>query len=173
MANKSNTYQQFYNMFVNQLQDVLSAEEQIIKATPTLLNIVITKDLREKLKTHLEDTKKHRDRLMSIFKDLKESPSGKFCEGMQGLLSECEQVASDPMPGIVKDAALTAMLQKVRHYEIAAYGALRTFAKHLGKDKVEKQLQEILDEKWDADAKLTKIAEGSWFTSGINAEAVK
>lgn len=173
MATKNHTYEQFYNMFIEQLQDVLSAEEQIIKSTPKLLNIITTKELKDKLKTHMEETNKQRDRLLKIFKELKETPKSKHCEGMHGLLVECEKIAGENISGIVKDAVLICMLQKIEHYEIATYGALRTFAKHLGKEKVENLLQEILDEEWSADEKLTKVAEGGWFTTGINAEAVR
>lgn len=170
---KNNNHQQFYNMFIKCLQDIFSAEDQLIKAMPKYMEAISVDDLREKLKSHFNETKKQKDRLNKIFRELKETPKGTVCEGMKGLLSECDKVIREDFPGVVKDAALISALQKCEHYEIATYGALRTFAKHLELSNVEEILQEILEEERNADKVLTGIAEGGWFTSGINAEAAQ
>lgn len=170
---KNPTHEQFYNMFIEQLQDVYSAEDQYIQAVPKILNTISTDELRTKLKSHFDEMKKQKDRLGKIFKELNESPEETFCEGMKGLLKECDRIVKEDMPGIVKDAALISALQKVEHYQIATYGALRTFAKHLELKKVQTLLQEILDEEWKADKTLTTVAEGGWFTKGINVAAAR
>ncbi|MGA8164727.1 MAG: ferritin-like domain-containing protein [Waddliaceae bacterium] len=172
MASNQN-HQQFYHMFIKGLQDIFSAEDQYIEAMPKFLNAISTDELREKLKAHFEETKRQKDRLQKIFSELNETPTGTFCKGMQALLDECNKIISENFPGIIQDAALISALQKCEHYEIATYGALRTFAKHLELSNVKKILQEILDEEWNADKNLTSIAEGGWFTAGINLKAAQ
>jgi ferritin-like metal-binding protein YciE len=73
----------------------------------------------------------------------------------------------------VKDVALIGCAQKIEHYEIAGYGTTRTFARHLGLDEHAELLDRTLGEEGDADHKLTSLAEGGWFTSGINKEAAQ
>jgi len=170
MANNQ-THEQFYNMFIETLQDIFSAENQYVEAMPKYLNTISTDELREKLENHFNESKKQKERLQKIFAELNETPTGTFCEGMKGLLKECDKVVNSSFPGIVKDAALVSALQKCEHYEIASYGALRTFAKHLALPRVKETLQEILEEEANANKNLTTIAEGSWFTTGINAKA--
>jgi len=170
MANNQ-THEQFYNMFIKNLQDMYSAEEQYIEAMPRFLGAISTDELREKLKAHFSETKKQKERLSEIFKELDESPAGTFCEGMKGLIVECDKAIDEDLPEIVKDAALIAALQKCEHYQVATYGSLKTFAKHLDLPKIQKTLDEILQEEGAADRNLTTIAEGGWFTSGINVKA--
>ena len=170
---ENHTKKQFYNLFIENLQDVYSAEEQYIEALPRYIESISSDELREKLRNHFKETKKQQNRLQKIFDELDATPQGTFCEGMKGLLKECDKSLDENLPGVVKDAALITALQKCEHYEIATYGALRTFAKHLELANVRDILQDILEEEWSADQKLTGIAEGGWFTTGINAEAVQ
>ena len=172
MANNK-THQQFYDLFIDRLQDIYSAENQYVEKMPIFLETISSEELRKQLTTHFKETKKQRDRLQKVFNELNESPKMKVCEGMQGLLKECDEIVSASLPGVVKDAALISALQKCEHYQIATYGALRTFAKHLELTKAHNILQEILEEEWNADSKLTAIAEGGWFTTGINAKAAR
>jgi ferritin-like metal-binding protein YciE len=111
---------------------------------------------------------------------LNENPTGKKCPGMQGLLDEGKEVIRQAGSAAVKDAHLIIAAQKVEHYEIAAYGSARAIARHLSDieyndrvdfDEIADLLQESLDEEANADEKLTEIAEGSFFTTGINEEA--
>jgi len=173
MANKSPAQQQFYSMFIEQLKDIYCGEKQYIEAMPKYLEAIKTGELKERLQTHFDETKKQQHRLTQIFDELGESPQEGTCEGISGLLRGCDKIVSQDVPGIVKDAALICALQKIEHFEIATYGALRTFAKHLNLGKVQQHLQDILDEEWKTDQKLTSLAEGGWLTSGINAEAVQ
>lgn len=169
----ADTHKQFYSMFIKELQDVFSAEEQILQAMPKVINAVTTNELKEVLNDHFKETKAQKDRLVKLFQELGETPAGgnTQCEAMKGLITEGEKIIKETSPGIVRDAILIGALQKIEHYEIASYGTLATFAKHLELDNVEDLLGEILDEEWAADKKLTTAAEGGWFTSGINAEA--
>lgn len=164
---------EFKDIFIELLEDIYNAEMQLIEAMPQYLKVISSPDLTEKLKEHFGETKKQKTRLDKIFKELKITPSKHFCEGMNGLLMECDKMAKKELPGAVKDAALISYLQKVEHYEIASYGTLRTFAKDLELDHISDILQEILDEEWKADQTLSKLAEGGWFFSGINISAVR
>lgn len=161
----------FYQMFIEELRDIYNAENQIIEALPRLLNAVTSNELKQALKTHAQETQNQKKRLEKVFSKLNERPEGKICEGLKGILKECEKVISRQNPSLVEEAALIGALQKVEHYEIATYGTLRTFAKHLELKEIESILQEILDEEGKANKKLTKVAEGGLFTSGINAKA--
>lgn len=161
----------FYQLFLDELRDVYSAESQIIDSFPKVINAASTKELKDAFKKHLEETKAQKKRLEKVFNTLGESPQGEFCEGVQGLLKETDEVIRNEKSGVVEDAALISCAQKVEHYEIAAYGTLRTFAHHLELDEVESILQDILNEEGKTNKNLTKIAEGTWLKKGINTLA--
>lgn len=169
--NKGPLHNKFYLLFLDQLRDIYNAENQIIEAMPKFLNAVTSKELKDALKSHSQETQNQKKRLERVFTSLNERPEGKLCEGLKGILKECDSLIHKQNPSIIEDAALIGALQKVEHYEIATYGTLRAFAKHLELHEVEKILQEILDEEGKANKKLTKVAEGGFFTSGINAKA--
>lgn len=173
MKNHSSNHAKFFEMFLYELRDIYSAETQIIENMQKLISAATTKELKEAFTTHFEETKKQKLRLDQVFQELGETPSGEFCQGLQGLLKEADEVINKGSGGVVEDAALIAAAQKIEHYEIATYGTLRTWAHHLGLENVEEILQEILDEEGKTNNTLTSIAEGSWLFSGINAEAVK
>ena len=172
-TNPSNSplHKKFYQMFVEELRDIYNAENQIIEAFPRLLNAASSSELKQALKTHSQETQNQKKRLERVFSKLNERPEGKTCEGLKGILKECDKLISRQEPSLVEDAALIGALQKIEHYEIATYGTLTAFAKHLELKEVESILQEILDEEGKANKKLTKVAEGGFFTSGINAKA--
>lgn len=174
--------QEFYEMFVDLLRDIYSAENQIVKALPGIIKAASNSDLKEGLSAHLDETKNQVTRLKKIFKALNENPTGVFCEGMEGLLKEGEEVVEKSLNAATKDAFLIVACQKVEHYEISSYGSARTLARHLVNsgindridfDEIADLLQETLDEESDADEKLTQVAEGGFFKEGINAEAEK
>ena len=106
-------------------------------------------------------------RLETIFKELDESPKGKKCKVMEGLIEEGKEVMEEKAAPGVLDAAIIAAAQRVEHYEIAGYGCVRTFANLLGFDKAAGLLQETLDEEADADKRLTDLAES---VINLNAE---
>ena len=149
------------DLYVDQLRDLYSAEQQILVALPKMISAATDSELLEKFRKHQAETRRHADRLMEIFDDLGESPSGHHCRGMEGLLLEGDEVLQrrGRIPPEVLDAALICTSQRVEHYEIAGYGCVRTFAEMLGLDKHAKLLQKTLDEEGHADHVLTDVAE--------------
>ncbi len=161
-----------YKLFLDQLKDMYSSEQQIIEALPHQIDIATLADLKEAIKGHLRETENQVTRLERIFEILHEPLREKKCEAMEGLLKEAKQIVKGIHDAPALDAAIIAALQKVEHYEMASYGTLRSFAKHLECDReITELLQETLDEEGAADKKLTKIADGSLFTSGVNQKA--
>ena len=164
----------FFELFVDELEDMYSSESQIIESLPKLIKIASLPDLKEALTHHLAETKNQVDRLDEIFSILDITPKGKTCKAMEGLLLEADEIVKKKVKSPVLDAAIISAAQKVEHYEIASYGTLRSFAKQLElNDRVADLLTEILDEEGGANKKLTKIAEGSFFLTGVNAAAVE
>ena len=162
---KINTLQDLYT---EELQDLYSAETQLVKALPKVIDECTSDELRSALEDHLDQTKEHVERLDQIFEGLEESPKGKKCAAMEGLIKECQETISEEMPEDIKDAALIAACQRVEHYEIAVYGTVCTFAKLLGREDDLDLLGQTLDEEKEADETLTDIAENT-----INVEAAE
>jgi len=145
-------------LLLDELQDLYSAETQITKALPKMAKASSGADLKEAFESHLAETEGHVQRLETIFKHLKESPKGKTCEGMKGLLKEGDERIKEGGEPEVLDAGLISAAQRVEHYEIAAYGSARTYAELLGELDVVKLLEKTLEEEKAADQKLTKVA---------------
>ncbi len=145
-------------LFVDELKDLYSAENQITKALPKLAKASSSEELRTAFESHLEETEVHIERLEEIFKILEVSPKGKTCDGMKGLLEEGSEVMEETEEGAVRDAAMISAAQRVEHYEMAGYGSVRTYAELLGQDKIVTLLEKTLGEEKAADGKLTKIA---------------
>jgi len=160
--------QSLQDLYVDELRDLYNAENQLIKALPKMAKTATTPELKEAFESHLEETKGHVERLEQIFKKLDESPKGKKCKGMEGLLEEGKEMMQEDFEDELMDAALISAAQKVEHYEIASYGCVRTFAQLLGDQQAADLLQQTLDEEGEADKKLTSIAESS-----INVEAAR
>jgi ferritin-like metal-binding protein YciE len=153
-------------LLVDELKDLYSAENQLVKALPKMAKAAASPELKAAFEEHLEETKGQVDRLVTIFEQLEGSPKGKKCKAMEGLIEEGSEVIEAEGEDSVKDAALICAAQKVEHYEMAGYGCARTFATLLGLDEVADLLQETLDEEGNADKKLTELAE-----TVINVEA--
>ena len=153
------------DLYVEELKDLYSAENQIIKALPKMIKAASSPDLKAGFEKHLEQTRGQVERLEKIFKQLDESPKGKKCKGMEGLLEEGKELMEEDAEPEVLDAGLIAAAQHVEHYEIAGYGCVRTYADLLGEKAAVKLLQQTLDEEKDTDQKLTMIARS------INVEA--
>jgi ferritin-like metal-binding protein YciE len=154
-------------LMTDELKDLYSAESQITKALPKLAKASSSQDLKTAFESHLEETRTQIERLEKIFKILEMSPKGKTCEGMKGVLKEGSEVLEETEAGAVRDAAMISAAQRVEHYEMAGYGAVRTYAQLLGQDKIVSLLQETLEEEKSADSKLTKIAKS------VNSEALR
>ena len=145
-------------LFIDELQDLHSAEQQIIKALPKLIKSSHDPNLKQAFEHHLEETRNHVTRLEQILKNMDESPKGKTCEGMKGLLKEGEERISDGGEPEVLDAGIISAAQRVEHYEIAAYGSARTYAELLGNQEAVRLLSQTLQEEKNADEKLNQIA---------------
>jgi ferritin-like metal-binding protein YciE len=160
------------DLFIDELHDILSSEEQIVKALPEMVRASESPELKEAFEAHLKETKGQVQRLEKIFKLLKIKKKKKFCKATKGLIEECKEVLKDfKTKSPIRDAALISKAQRIEHYEISAYGTMRTFAKEIDLDDVAALLKDTLDEEANADKKLTKIAKGGMFKSGINLQA--
>ena len=146
-------------LYLDELKDLYNAENQLIKALPKLAKASTSDELREGLEEHLEQTKGHVERLEQIFEAMDESPKGKKCAGMEGLVKEGSEVMDEDFEGAVMDAALIGAAQRVEHYEIAAYGTVIAFANQLGESEHASLLKETLEEEKEADEKLTSLSE--------------
>jgi len=151
-------------LYIDELKDLYSAENQLVKALPKMAKAATSSDLEAGFTEHLEQTKGHVQRLEDIFRQLGESPKGKKCKGMEGLIDEGSE-AIDEYEGSLLDAALIGAAQRVEHYEIAGYGTVIAFAEELGQSEHVSLLRETLDEEKQTDEKLTELS------SKINAEA--
>src|ERR1700694_1342312 len=118
-------------LYVDELKDLFSAENQLVKALPKMAKAASSDELRTGFEEHLEQTKGHVQRLEEILESLDESPKGKKCVGMEGLVKEGSEVMEEDFEDAVLDAALIGAAQRVEHYEIAAYGTVCEFAKLL------------------------------------------
>ena len=147
------------NLYLDELRDVYNAEQQLLRALPKMAEKAAHEELRTAFEDHQAITQEQVKRLDFIFDDLKMPASGKKCHGMEGLLKEGEEVMAEPADPSVLDAAMIATAQRVEHYEIAAYGTLRTYANQLGLKEHARLLQKTLDEEGNTDKLLTRIAE--------------
>jgi ferritin-like metal-binding protein YciE len=159
------------DVFTEQLADLYSAEQQLVKALPKVAQAASDQELRDAVKMHLDQTRNHITRLEQVFSELGTAVPQEHCKGMEGLIAEGEHVMSSGGGGPAMDAALIAAAQRIEHYEIAGYGTARTLADQLGKVQARELLDQTLQEEGDADKKLTKLATGGMFSSGINEEA--
>jgi ferritin-like metal-binding protein YciE len=163
--------QSLQDLFVEQLQDLYSAEQQLVQALPKLAGASSHEELRDAFEKHLTETREHVTRLEQIFSQIGATPGGETCKGMQGLIAEGEKVLQMQGDPSVIDAALIAAAQRAEHYEIAGYGTVKTFAGHLDLGDAKDLLDRTLDEEAKADSLLTKIATGGMFKSGVNQAA--
>jgi len=155
-------------LMVEELRDLYSAENQLLKALPKVAKATDNGELRAAFEQHTQETQVHVERLEQIFKQLGEKPTGKKCKGMEGLIEENKEMMSEDAEPEVMDAGLIVGSQKIEHYEIAGYGSAVTFAKLLGNDQAAQLLSQTLDEEERTDKKLTEIAE-----STINVQAAQ
>jgi ferritin-like metal-binding protein YciE len=148
------------DLLEEQLKDLFSAENQLLKALPKMAKRAASPKLKKAFEQHTEQTRQHVERLRDVAERLEIKLSGKTCKAMEGLVKEGQEVLEEDGAGPLIDAALVAAAQRVEHYEISAYGTVRAMAEQLGEKQVAKLLQKTLDEESAADEKLTKISEG-------------
>jgi ferritin-like metal-binding protein YciE len=145
-------------VLVDQLKDLYSAEVQITKALPKMAKAATAPDLKKGFLLHLEQTKGHVERIVSICDGLKVKPTGKKCEATAGLVKEGKEAIEEDATPEMKDVMLIGAARRVEHYEIAAYTAACDIAKSLGLTAVVKNLLATLGEETATDAKLAKAS---------------
>jgi ferritin-like metal-binding protein YciE len=155
-----------HELYIHELHDLYSAEEQIIKALPKMIQSAESSELRSALQTHLEETRGHVTRLEEVFRMHNEDVKGEKCKGMEGIINEGKDVVKHKENPSVRDTGIIAGAQKVEHYEIAGYGSVRTWAAQMGHVVAAELLQRTLDEEKQADKILTQLAHS------LNVQAV-
>lgn len=155
-------------LYTDQLQDLYSAEQQILKALPKMAETAVHPELKRAFHDHDLATREHVQRLDQIFQKLNKPHGSETCKGMQGIIAEGEELMKKYKDADVLDAALIAAAQRVEHYEMAGYGCVRTYADMLDLGDQSKLLQQTLDNEAATNEKLTEIAE-----SAVNADAMK
>ncbi|WP_037316303.1 ferritin-like domain-containing protein [Salegentibacter sp. Hel_I_6] len=148
------------DLFEHQLKDLYSAESQLVKALPKMVKAANDEKLKKAFEEHLEETREHKKRLEEISKELGFKPTGEECKAMKGLIEEAEAFLKEDAEVDVRDAGLIADAQRVEHYEISGYGTVVRYAKELGHKAIANKLQKTLDEEYNADKSLDKLAEG-------------
>lgn len=159
-------------LYHDQLKDLHSAETQLLEALPEMVREATNPELKEAFQSHLQETRVQKERLERICAVHNLDPEGETCDAMKGLIKEARKHGAETRSGEVRDAVLIASANRVEHYEIAGYGVARAFAKVLGFEGDIESLEETLKEEGDADEKLTKLATGGMFSSGVNKAAV-
>lgn len=157
----STEFNSLEELLEHELRDLYDAECRFSDALPNLADKASNPELKRAMEGHLHETETHAERLEAIFEHLGIDADREKCEAMVGLIMEGGQVLDAEGDPNVLDAALIAAAQRVEHYEIAAYGTARAFARRLGKEFVADLLDRTLEEEKAADLRLTAIAEGA------------
>ena len=154
-----------------QLEDLHSAETQLVAALPKMAQSAHHEELRQALEHHLEETREHLKRVHEALSEIGVATPTEVCKAMKGLIAECDEMMSRSGDPRAKDAALIGAAQRIEHYEIAAYGTARQLADDCGFDGISDLMDQTLDEESHADKVLTKIATGGMFRAGVNQKA--
>lgn len=153
-------------LFIDQLRDIYYAEHQLVDSLKKLEDVASTPELAQAFREHRDQTMTHIDRLESVFSAIGVKAEQKKCPAMNGIISEAKELMKLDNTPAERDAAIICAAQKAEHYEIGTYGCLRTYAQTLGMTDVAHTLEQTLREEWEADQKLTDLAE-----AGINRRA--
>ena len=156
------------DLYIHELKDLFSAEQQLVKALPKMAKAASNKELAAGFQEHLEQTKGHAKRLEQILSSHQQTTRGPKCKGMEGIVAEGAEMIEEEADDEVKDAGLIAAAQRVEHYEMAGYGTARTYAELLGDKEGAKLLGLTLEEERQTDQKLSKLAK-----SAVNVAAAK
>jgi len=149
------------DLYLDKLKDLYSAEQQILKALAKMVMAATHRELQDAFEMHRQQTEIHVERLERIFEALGKSPRGKTCQGVKGIIEEGAELMRDGAESAALDAGLISGAQSVEHYEMAGYGAVRTWAMQLGYGDQAELLQQTLEEERRTDQLLTKLAEQS------------
>lgn len=146
------------DIFEELLKDIYWAEKHLLKALPKMAKAAFNEDLGQAFETHYEQTERQVGRVEECFQLMDKKATAKKCEAMEGLIQEGEEAIENHDEGHARDAALIAAAQKIEHYEISAYGTLRTMATVLGKAQCAQLLEETKDEEAETDVLLTELS---------------
>lgn len=163
--------QTFADLFLLHLRRLHAVELSSLALLPHLADASSCHELRDVFEAHLKETRRHVERLEVIFGQLGALPGGETSPVMDGLLEEYRELLEGGERSALRDASLIGVAQCVEHHEIAEYGTCRTYAQELGFHQAADLLEQTLAEEASADEKLTLVAEGSLFHSGVNARA--
>lgn len=158
---ENQTDNNLHELFLDELADLYSAEQQLTKALPKMIKAAQSKELKAALEAHLKETEGQVERLEQAFRSLGEKPGKKTCAAMKGLIEEASELLEEQKGKSSIDAAIIAAAQKVEHYEIASYGTVRNWAMEMDHDESVTLLGETLEEEKAADDKLSEIAQGA------------
>lgn len=148
------------DLFIEELGDLWSAENQLIKALPAIAEASQSSELKLAIQEHLEETRQQANRLEKIFKDLGQKPAKVLCKAMKGLIEEGKGMVAKSARSAARDAAIIGTAQRVEHYEIAGYGTAESHASLLGHTRIQELLRQTLAEEKTADRRLNELAEG-------------
>jgi ferritin-like metal-binding protein YciE len=154
------------DLYIHELKDLYSAEKQLLKAIPKMAKAATNQELADGFREHLEQTKKHAERLERVLRAHGHSTRGPKCRGMEGIVAEGAEMIEEEGDDEVKDAGLIAAAQRVEHYEMAGYGTARTYAELVKDQEGAKLLSQTFEEEKQTDEKLSELA-----NSTINLEA--
>lgn len=152
---------ELHELFLDELADILSAEQQLTKALPEMAEAAVSEELKAAFEFHLSETDYHITRIEQVFTSLDEPVRSRECKAMKGLLEEGKEMMEELRGSTALDAALIAAAQKVEHYEIASYGTVYAWATRMGHDEAAELLATTLEEEKTADETLTEIAENA------------
>ena len=142
------------NVLIDELRDLYSAENQLVKALPKMAKAASSPELKNLFTTHLEETKGQVERLKQVFELLGKKPTGEHCNGMEGLIEEGKDAIEKDEEGATKDVCLIGAALRVEHYEIAGYTAAIAIASTLGQNEVVALLTDNLNEEKEAGKKV-------------------
>jgi ferritin-like metal-binding protein YciE len=162
--------QSMEDLMVHELQDLRSAEEQLVEALPKMAEAATSAQLKKAFNAHLKQTQTQLTRVEKALEHLGKGPGNMKCKGMEGLVKEGDEVIKNVTDSATRDVALIGAAQRVEHYEIAGYGTARAHAEELGLTEIADLLQLTLDEEGQTNSLLTQLAEGR-MTSGVNERA--
>lgn len=148
-----------HDLFLLELQDIYSFEQQIIEALPKMIEKTTTPELKRAFTLHLDETRKQAERIADLCEEFDIDPEGKHCLGIEGIIEEGAEMMSANTPSPLLDLAMIGIAQKVEHYEIAAYGTAANYAQEMGHSDAQELLVQTLEEEKKSDEKLTVLAE--------------
>ena len=148
-----------HDLYIEQLRALYDAEEQLRKGFPAAVSAAGAQELKDALEEQVDQSEDHASRLKELLKSARASVKPKKCAGMAGLAAELQELIESDIEAAALDAGIIACAQRIKHYEIAAYGCLCAYARLMGRDDDADILQESLDEEKEADEVFTDIAD--------------